>query len=169
MAADRNAQPLVTLEPVDRSNWLDMIRLRTTPEQAAFVASPLLSLASCYVKRWGAHYEYAPFVISDRGRVVGYVTVFGDPNSADDYWIDDILIDSADQQKGYGRAAMLLTIRMMLTRFPNCRAIRLTCYRTNHAAAALYQSLGFRNTGRLTAEVGEPMWEISGPALDPFR
>jgi len=159
----------VTLKPVDRSNWKEMIQLRTRPEQEKFVAPPLLSLAGCYVKRYGEEYEYAPFVISIGDRVVGFVTFFGDPKSANNYWVDDILIDAAGQGKGYGRAAMLVTIRMMLARFPNCRAIQLTCFRANTGAAALYASLGFRNTGKVTAEFGEPTWELSGAALEKYR
>lgn len=159
----------VTLKPVDRSNWKAMIQLRTRPEQKTFVAPPLLSLTGCYVKRYGDEYEYAPLVISDGDRVVGYVTFFGDPKSASNYWVDDILIDAAGQGRGYGRAAMLVTIRMMLARFPNCRAIQLTCFRANTGAATLYASLGFCNTGKFTAEFGEPTWELSGAALEKYR
>jgi len=159
----------VTLEPVDRSNWRSMIQLRTRPEQQAFVATPLLSLAGCYVKRYGDQYEYAPFVICDGERAVGYVTFFGDPRSTDDYWVDDILIDASEQGKGYGRAAMLKTLKLMLARFPNCRAIQLTCFRANTGAAELYENLGFRNSGMMTPEVGEPRWELSGEALEKYR
>ncbi|MGH7865697.1 MAG: GNAT family N-acetyltransferase [Candidatus Binataceae bacterium] len=159
----------MTLKPVDRSNWKAMIQLRTRPDQETFVAPALLSLAGCYVKRYGAEFEYAPLVICDGERVVGYVTFFGDPQSADNYWVDDVLIDAAEQGKGYGRAAMLLTIRRMLARFGNCRAIELTCFRANTSAAALYETLGFKNTGTMTPEVGEPRWELSGAALDKYR
>ncbi|MGH7948330.1 MAG: GNAT family N-acetyltransferase [Candidatus Binataceae bacterium] len=159
----------VALKPVDRSNWKAMIQLRTRAEQETFVASPLLSLAGCYVKRYGDEFEYAPFVICDGDRVVGYVTFFGDPKSADNYWVDDILIDASEQGKGYGRAAMLVTIKMMLARFPKCRTIQLTCFRANTSAAALYESLGFKNTGALTPEVGEPRWALSGAELEKYR
>ena len=159
----------LAFRPVDRDNWRAMLALKVHPEQSTFVASPARSLAICYVGAFGPEYEHLPHVICDGDDVIGYVTIACDPNSRDEYWIDDIMIDAPQQGKGYGRAAIEMTIRMIVARYPRCETIRLTCFCANHVAARIYESLGFRKTGRLTEEFKEPEYALSGPALVRFR
>jgi diamine N-acetyltransferase len=160
----------VSLQPVDASNWRAMIALQVNKNQETFVASPLKSLAMCYARGWGDQYDYLPFVIRDDERgVVGYVTLVCDPRSSDDYWIDDIMIDASHQGKGYGRQALDLVLRFMTARYQRCGTIRLSCFRGNTNAAALYESVGFVKTGRSTAEFGEPEYALSDQALSKFR
>ena len=45
------------------------------------------------------------------GQIVGFATIACYPASETDYWIDDIMIDHRFQGRGYGRAAMLETLR----------------------------------------------------------
>ncbi len=158
----------VELRLLDRTNFHRMLELRVGPGQERFVATPAKSIAASYVRQYGDNLLYEPRVICDGDRVVGYVTTFCDPATPDEYWIDDILIDAAEQGKGYGRAAMLAVMRTMLSSYPQCRAIRLTCFRGNDVAAALYRSLGFRETGP-NALNGEPEYKLSGAALEAYR
>jgi diamine N-acetyltransferase len=150
-------------------NWREMVALKLREEQEIFVAPPVKSLAMCYVRAWGDEYDYLPFVIRDDNSVVGYVTLVCDPLSADDYWIDDIMIDASHQGKGYGRGALNLVLRLIAGKYPRCEKIRLTCFRGNFNAAALYLSVGFVKTGRFTPEFGEPEYALSGDPLDKFR
>ncbi|HEY6394403.1 MAG TPA: GNAT family N-acetyltransferase [Candidatus Binataceae bacterium] len=159
----------VTLKPIDRGNWREMLALELAPEQQSFVTQPPLTFARCYVRLFGDNFEHTPMVICGGGRVVGYVTIACNPASERDYWIDDIMIDRKDQSRGYGRAAMREIVAYILARYPRCAGIRLTCFRTNKIAAALYTSLGFLPTGGLDEEHGEPDYELSGPALAAFR
>src|SRR5882724_12909190 len=147
------------LESADRSNWREMVELKLRDEQEIFVAPPVKSLAMCYVRAWGDEYDYLPFVIRDgnsteTNSIVGYVTLVCDPLSVDDYWIDDIMIDASHQAKGYGREALDVVLRFIAAKYPRCEKIRLTCFRGNVNAAALYLSVGFVTTGRLTPEFG---------------
>jgi diamine N-acetyltransferase len=158
------------LNPVDASNWRAMINLEVRSDQESFVAAPIKSLAMCYVRAWGDEYDYRPFIINDEQfETIGYVTIVADPKSADDYWIDDIMIDAGHQGKGYGRSALDLTLRHIVKAYPNCAKIRLTCFRGNDNAAALYESVGFVRTGRLHPEFGEPEYALSGTALKKYR
>jgi diamine N-acetyltransferase len=160
----------ISLNPVDKNNWRAMIALKLHEGQETFVAAPAKSLAMCYVRAWGEEYDYRPFVISaDEVDVVGYVTLVSDPASADDYWIDDIMIDAAHQGKGYGRAALDLVIRFIGKEYPRCEKIQLTCFRGNDNAAALYESVGFVKTGRMTPEFGGPEYSLSGAPLANYR
>jgi diamine N-acetyltransferase len=150
-----------------------MVALKLHAEQEIFVAPPIKSLAMCYVRAWGDEYDYLPSVIRDESlekkTIVGYVTLVCDPLSADDYWIDDIMIDAAHQGKGYGREALNLVLRLIAGKYPRCEKIRLTCFRGNFNAAALYLSVGFVKTGRFTPGFGEPEYALSGDALEKFR
>jgi len=157
------------LEAVDNTNWREMIALKVHEGQEKFVAPAVRSLTMCYVRVWGDEYDYLPFVIRDDDAVVGYVTLVCDPTSADDYWIDDILIDASQQGKGYGRIALDLVLRLIADRYPRCEKIRLTCFRGNVNAETLYLSVGFVKTGRLTPVFGEPEYALSGPALEKFQ
>jgi diamine N-acetyltransferase len=151
----------VQLKPVDRDNWRAMVRLTTRPGQEHFVSSPAWSLAGCYVRKYGDNYEYSPMVICDGDTIVGYVTLVCDPASFDDYWIDDIVIDAIYQGRGFGRAAMKVILAMLPKRYPKCRTIKLTCFRGNDSAAALYKSLGFEPTGEMDPMFHEPNWALT--------
>jgi RimJ/RimL family protein N-acetyltransferase len=159
----------VELRPLDRTNFRQMLALKVRPGQEQFVAPSAKSIAVSYVRLFGDNFEYAPMVICDGARVVGYVTAACDSNSTDDYWIDDIMIDAAEQGKGYGRAAVCATVRMILARYPRCRSVRLTCHRRNDVAASLYRSIGFRDTGRLNPQEQQPEFQLAGAALDAYR
>jgi len=150
----------VVLKPVDRDNWRTMVRLNLRPGQERFVSSPSLSLCRAYVRVYGDRYEYLPMVISDADTIVGYATLICDPASLDDYWIDDIMIDATHQGRGYGRAAMKLLLEMIPKRYPRCRTIKLTCFRDNENAAALYESLGFEATGETDEMFHEPIYAL---------
>jgi diamine N-acetyltransferase len=156
----------VQLKPVDRDNWRAMVRLTLRPGQEHFVSPPAWSLAGCYVRKYGDQYEYSPMVISDGDTVVGYVTLVCDPTTFDDYWVDDIIIDAIYQGRGYGRAAMKSVIAMLPKKYSRCRVIKLTCFRGNDSAAALYKSLGFEPTGEMDPMFHEPNWALT---LKPLR
>jgi diamine N-acetyltransferase len=159
----------VVLKPADRSNWRTMVRLQLKPEQQAFVSPPAWSLARCFVRFFGDKFEHLPHLIYAGENAVGYSTTACNPASAYDYWIDDIMVDAAYQSQGYGRAAVIETVRMILRRYPRCSAVQLTCFRANSIAAKLYISLGFVKTGVNDDEFGEPNYKLTGAALDVYR
>jgi diamine N-acetyltransferase len=151
----------VSLKPVDRDNWRAMVRLNLRPGQEGFVSAPAWSLAGSYVRRYGDEYEYSPMVICDRDTIVGYVTLVCDGTSFDDYWIDDIMIDAIYQHRGYGRAAMKAVLEVIPKRYRKCRVVKLTCFRGNDSAIALYGSLGFEATGEMDPMFDEPIYALA--------
>ena len=159
----------VILEPIDRRNYRKLFNMQLRDGQASFVTPPRWTLARCYVRLFGDNFEHLPHLIVSSGEVVGYVTTACDPDSADNYWIDDIMIAAEHQGKGYGRAAMVEVIKMIVARYPNCRAVQLTCFRANTNAAALYTSMGFAPTGGVDEEFAEPNYKLSGVALARYR
>jgi diamine N-acetyltransferase len=159
----------VILEPIDRSNFRKLFNMQLRNEQITFVTPPRWTLARCYVKFFGDNFEHLPHLIRAGDEVVGYATTACDQNSSEDYWIDDIMIAAKHQGMGYGRAAMVEVLKMIVARYPNCRAVQLTCFRANTNAAALYASMGFVATGGIDEEFGEPNYKLGGEALDKFR
>jgi diamine N-acetyltransferase len=159
----------VVLEPIDRGNFRRLFNMQLRNEQITFVTPPRWTLARCYVKLFGDNFEHLPHLIRADDEIVGYATTACDPNSAEDYWIDDIMIAAKYQGKGYGRAAMVEVLKMIVARYPNCRAVQLTCFRANTNAAALYTSMGFEPTGGVDEEFGEPNYKLSGEALAKFK
>jgi diamine N-acetyltransferase len=75
------------------------------------------------------------------------------------------LIDAIYQGRGYGRAAMKLVLAMIQQRYLKCRVIKLTCFRGNDNAAALYKSLGFEMTAEVDPMFKEPVYAqtLKGP------
>jgi diamine N-acetyltransferase len=159
----------ITLIPIDRSNYRALWRLQVKPEQRTFVSPPAWSLVRCYVKALGEEYEHLPHLISADGTTVGFSTIVCDPHSEEEYWIDDIMIDATQQRRGYGRAAVVETLRTILKRYPRCRAVQLVCFRGNNNAEALYLSLGFVKTGETDPVFDEPIYRLSGSELDELR
>ncbi len=146
-----------------------MRALTLKPEQQTFASAPLVSLARCQIRIFGDQFEYCPMLIIAGATAVGYVTPVCDPASERDYWIDDIVIDAGRQGRGYGRAGLEAALRFILARYPRCAAVQLTCFSGTHTARALYLSMGFRTTGGLDQEFGQPNYELTGAELDQFR
>ena len=159
----------ITLIPVDRSNYRALWRLQLKPEQRTFVSPPAWSVTRCYVKAFGEEYEHLPHLISADGTIVGFSTIVCDPRSDEEYWIDDIMIDAAQQGRGYGRSAVTETLRTIVKRYPRCRAVKLTCFRANTNAATLYLSLGFVKTGETDPVFDEPIYRLGGSRLGELR
>jgi diamine N-acetyltransferase len=159
----------VVLKPAERSNWRAMVGLQLKSEQQGFVSPPAWSFARCYVRFFGDEFEHLPHLIYANGQAIGYSTTACNPASEQDYWIDDIMIDTRYQGRGYGRAAVIETLRMIVSRYQKCRAVQLTCFRANTIAAKLYCSLGFVATGQDDDEFGEPNYRLAGVALDTYR
>lgn len=73
------------------------------------------------------------------------------------YWIIRFMIDQAEQGKGYGKFALAQTINFIKA-LPDCSpTIILGVKESNTAAMGLYQSFGFKDTGR--REHGELLLE----------
>jgi RimJ/RimL family protein N-acetyltransferase len=88
-----------------------------------------------------------------------------DPESDNDYWVGEIMIDAPHQSRGYGCAAMREIIPYLRRNYPKCHTIQLTCHRDNRNAEALYLSLGFIKTGQLNRENGHPLYALESVAL----
>ena len=133
---------MVELRAISEENFLDAFHLRLAPGQEEFVSHPIRSLAQAYVYRD----QCQPFGIYAAGKMVGYVMVIYDYD-VPEYDIWHMMIDEAEQGRGYGREALDRVIEYIMTKpFGDSDRVTLTCSKNNPAARKLYESRGFSAT-----------------------
>ena len=138
----------VTLRPITRDNFGAVLRLRLHPGQEAFVADNAVSIANAYVEP-----TFVPLGVYAGDELVGFA-MYGQHPATGAWWVIRLMIDRAQQGKGYGRAALEAVIELMAERV-GCEEIVTSFVPSNAVAAGLYASLGFRPTGEI--EDGEPL------------
>ena len=132
---------MVELRAISEENFLDAFHLRLAPGQEEFVSHPIRSLAQAYVYRD----QCQPFGI--------YAAVW------------HMMIDEAEQGRGYGREALDRVIEYIMTKpFGDSNRIALTCNRKNAVARKLYENRGFTATGN----ADEDEIELAMTAGDPL-
>jgi RimJ/RimL family protein N-acetyltransferase len=137
---------MVELRKIDRTNFEDCIRLKVADSQQNFVASNIYSLAQAWL-----HHETAyPFAIYADGEIVGFVMMGYDPDN-NSYIVWRFMIDARYQNKGYGKAALQLSIDFLRDRF-DVKEIFLSFAPGNDVAEKMYSGAGFRRTGELDGD-----------------
>ena len=133
----------IELKAITEENFIDAFNLRLAPGQEDFVSHPIRSLAQAYVYRD----QCQPFGIYANGKMVGYVMVIYDYD-VPEYDIWHMMIDEAEQGKGYGSAALDRVIEYIRTKpFGDSGRVALTCNRNNPIVRQLYERKGFSATG----------------------
>ena len=146
----------ICLKPVDENNFLDVFHLKLGEGQDRYVSHPIRSLAQAYVYRA----QCQPFGVFDNEKVIGYVMVIYDYD-LEEYNIWHMMIDTIHQGKGYGKAAMQKCLAYIAKKpFGNSNRVVLTCHKENETALALYQKLGFRETGNIDEDEIELALEL---------
>lgn len=133
----------IELKAITEENFIDAFNLRLAPGQEDFVSHPIRSLAQAYVYR----NQCQPFGIYANGKMAGYVMVIYDYD-VPEYDIWHMMMDEAEQGKGYGSAALDRVIEYIRTKpFGDSGRVALTCNKNNTIARKLYESKGFSATG----------------------
>lgn len=134
---------MVELRAITEENFLDAFRLRLAPGQERFVSHPIRSLAQAYVYR----NQCQPFGIYAEGKMVGYVMMIYDFD-VPEYDIWHMMIDEAEQGRGYGGEALDRVIAYIRTKpLGDSDRVALTCGKDNAVARKLYEQKGFTPTG----------------------
>jgi diamine N-acetyltransferase len=154
---------VISLRPVDTSNYRECLALSVAPEQERFVASNRQSLADAYVWRDAAE----PYAIYAGDQMVGFAMLFPlaedvprHPVPADatlrGYVLVRLMIDARFQGRGYGRDALAAIVETVRGR--GLRTIRLTVIPQNEEALEFYRRNGFAETGEI--QDGEIVMEL---------
>jgi len=132
----------VTIQPITMDNIRDVLRLEVAPDQKAFVASNMVTMAFAYVD------TYVPYAICAADRVVGLVAIEYVPENPieDRHWICRFMIGEAFQGKGYGSAGMREAMAMIAAK-PDSDRVRLSVVPENLRAIRFYERLGFVDIG----------------------
>jgi diamine N-acetyltransferase len=145
---------MISLRPVDASNYEECIALSVAPDQQRFVASNLQSLADAYVWREAAE----PYAIYADDEMVGFGLLFPfaggvaddavpEPGTERGYIIVRLMVDERFQGRGYGRAALDAIVNLVRAR--GLRELRLSVAPENAQALEFYRRNGFVETGEI--------------------
>jgi len=131
----------VEMRDVTRENFLKCITLNVAEEQRRFVATNVVSIAQSKIMP-----ELIPQVIYHDDEMVGFLMYGLDPDDGR-WWLGRLMIDAAQQGKGYGKAAVRALVERIRSEVPDCRELYLSFVPANERAERLYRGLGFVPTG----------------------
>lgn len=129
----------VALVDVDADNWRAAAAVTPRADQQRFVAATTYYLCLCHYGR-----VWKPLAILRDDTVVGFVMWGVDEDG--NRWIGGLVVDADAQGQGVGRAATKALVALLAAQ-PGCGEVALSYQPENVAARALYESLGFTETG----------------------
>lgn len=132
----------ITLQEITKDNWRQCVKLKVADDQQEFVAPNVYSLAQSKFEP-----DVTTLAIYDDVMMVGFI-MYQDDKAEKTYYIWRLMIDQSQQNKGYGRAAMLEVLNLLKTQ-PDYTEIGISYVPENTVAEKLYNSLGFEKTGEI--------------------
>lgn len=140
----------IYLKDIDEENLLECALLTTNKEGKhyvfeEFVASNAFSIAQSKVQE-----SWTVKAIYNEDLMIGF-TMYGYCNEYDFYEICRLMIDHKYQGKGFGRISLMKIIEEM-KKNEDCRDIYISFDPKNNIARSLYESLGFKDTGKTLEE-----------------
>jgi diamine N-acetyltransferase len=142
---------MISLRPVDSSNYGKCIELTVAPDQERFVASNVRSLAEAYVWRDGAE----PYAVYSDDEMVGFALLYPLEDEARGFILVRLMIDRRFQGRGLGRAALEAIVELIRSR--GLPTLRLSVVQANEQALEFYRRNGFAETGEI--QEGEVVME----------
>ncbi len=157
----------MTLQAVTVTNWQELVALQVAPDQAAWVAPNHVSLLEATYGFTGdlAHLILVPLAIYADTTPVGLL-LYNTAPAYDRFFIMRLMIDHAQQGKGYGRAALTHLLAQMRS-YPQAKEVAISYNQGNQAAQRLYTSCGFSELGPDDAG-GILMWQALNPQPAPW-
>ena len=140
----------IYLKDIDENNLLQCVLLTTNKDGKnyvfeEFVASNAFSIAQSKIQK-----GWTVKAIYDEDLMIGF-TMYGYCYEYGFYEICRFMIDYKYQGKGYGRRALVKIIEEMKEN-EECKDIYISFDPNNNIARSLYESLGFKDTGKVLEE-----------------
>ncbi|WP_294170181.1 GNAT family N-acetyltransferase [uncultured Clostridium sp.] len=140
----------IYLKDIDENNLLQCVLLTTNKDGKnyvfeEFVASNAFSIAQSKIQK-----GWTVKAIYDEDLMIGF-TMYGYCYEYGFYEICRFMIDYKYQGKGYGRRALVKIIEEMKEN-EECKDIYISFDPKNNIARSLYESLGFKDTGKVLEE-----------------
>lgn len=133
---------MIELRQITRDNFEEIVNLKVTDEQTAFVSTVAHSLAQAWLYKDTAF----PFAIYNNNTPVGFI-MLGYYEERNQYTLWKFLIDEKYQNNGYGKQALALAVNFLSANF-NAEEIYVGVSVNNETAKHLYMTFGFQPTGR---------------------
>lgn len=149
---------MVELREITGKNFEAVLALTVNEAQRSFVAPNVFSLAQAKIFP-----ECVPLAVYANGAPAGFVMYALDPDDGFEYWISRVMVDDAQQGKGYGKAAMRLLIDRIFADRAHDR-IFISFEPENEGAKAFYIKLGFVDDGRVVE--GETVYRLERAAWE---
>jgi len=135
----------VSIKPVSKSNWEDVLRLSVYPKQQHYVLPVSVSLSKVYVKPDGL--RLFPYAIYAGDSIVGYFNIKCDPYSSQNYWVEGFIIDKKSQNMGYGTLGLKEAIIQVGKKSKTSKALKAKVEPSNKAAMRICEKCKMKNTG----------------------
>lgn len=145
---------------IDKSNVWKIVRLSVSDDQSGFVATNTESILEAYITITSGKVALPFGIFNDDGLPVGFVMFGYGRNDEDDpevavgnYCLWRFMIDKEYQHLGFGRKSLLLALDYLRS-FPAGHAdyCWLSYEPANKAAKALYNSVGFAESGEMCGD-----------------
>ena len=130
------------IKEITAENWIEAVKLKVKEEQENFVASNAVSLAQ---SKFHTFLECHGFYVNEE--MVGFSATGKNPQDGE-IWIARFMIGEQFQGKGYGKKGSLKLLEFLKERY-ECSEIFLDVAPENETAIGLYETIGFKDTGRL--------------------
>ncbi len=140
---------MIKLEIVNETTFDSVIDLSLASKDKRRVASNAYSLAQTWLYR--ETHQIFPYAILISQKVVGFLLLFKDKEKQE-YLIWRLMIDQAEQNKGYGKEA-LRQIIAMAREDRDCHWLSASYVIGNHRMRGILESLGFETEGLSGNEV----------------
>jgi RimJ/RimL family protein N-acetyltransferase len=146
---------VISLLPIDQSNWRDALDVLVTDDQLPFVADHqpvvLVILAKAYLALGDKRWTPLAIVDDDRG-LVGVVALADRAGTCEMF---HLTVDRRHQHRGVGTHALAAIVAFARDTL-DCGHVELTVHPENESAQRLYAVGGFSPTGE--QRHGEPVW-----------
>ncbi|MFJ7953517.1 GNAT family N-acetyltransferase [Lysinibacillus sp. NPDC096418] len=128
---------------VTPANWRAVAALEVAQDQQPFIESNAFSLAESLYEGKGTSIG-----LYDGETLVGYAMYGWYSEKEESAWLDRFMIDQKFQGKGYAKRFLVLLIEHFQQKF-DCKKIYLSLHPENKLAMKIYESFGFRLTGKI--------------------
>lgn len=134
---------MITLQAITIQNLRPIVRLSLKDDEKGLVFPNVFSIAEAYVEP-----NTTPLGIYADDTPVGFLFYGQFEEDKGEYWIARLMIDKNHRRKGYAETAMRVLLDELQQK-EDCKEVFLSFVPTNTAAQALYEKLGFEDTGKI--------------------
>ena len=133
---------MITLQPITEENFLKAAAAKVSPEQQDFVAPAPIIMSRAYAYR---NQRAICQAICKNDQIVGLMMLHDMDEEPSCYHLAELLIDVAQQGKGYGQQVLKLILDIC-RRERKFDAVEVCVKKNNFAAIHVYEKAGFYDT-----------------------